>query len=192
MPRIPQAITCQHCGKTHRTRNVESRYCSHECATRALYPQPTIETLPSFYDVKADTGCWLWNHMVYGGRGWVLRGRGGPREPAYRFVWELLRGEIPDGLNVCHDCPGGDNPLCVNPDHLFLGTQRENLIDASRKGRLKVGEANKLSRLTVEQVREIRAKYEAGGVSYRQLASEYGVHPPTLWKVVTRRTWQHV
>lgn len=85
------------------------------------------------------SGCLLWmgagDHLGYG--------RFGQRSKvslSHRVAWELSRGAIPDGLCVCHKC---DNPSCVNVEHLFLGTQRENLADRDRKGRLWVGGKSK-------------------------------------------------
>jgi hypothetical protein len=87
--------------------------------------------------VRVTRTCWLWcgakHEDGYGfigvfGRGWTKQ--------SHRVAWWLSKGAIPDGLSVLHNCPGGDNPACVNPDHLWLGTHTDNMRDASRKGRL--------------------------------------------------------
>lgn len=88
--------------------------------------------LAQFWEkVDRTSGCWLWaagkNNQGYGVC--FLDGR---RTYVHRLSWELHRGPIPSGLYVCHTC---DTPLCLNPDHLFLGTQRDNMADASAKGR---------------------------------------------------------
>jgi len=96
-------------------------------------------------DQSDPDGCWPWLGSDNGrdGRGKVhVRYEGvtstGKRRrvQAYAYVvsWRLTNGPIPDGLKVCHDCPGGDNPNCVNPAHLFLGTQAENIRDMHAKG----------------------------------------------------------
>lgn len=88
---------------------------------------------------KLESGCWEWTGCRYGA-GYGVIGRGGFRggqTPAHRVSWMIHRGDIPDGLLVCHTC---DNPPCVNPDHLFLGTHTDNAHDAKRKGRLSNGE----------------------------------------------------
>lgn len=124
---------------------------------------------------------------------------------AHRLSWIIHNGSIPDGMNVCHRC---DNPPCVNPNHLFLGTQRDNIMDCFRKGRARRakgadtgwythpdsmarGEANGRSKVTEEVVMAIRTRY-AAGVGPRQLAREYGIHRETIRMIVARRTWTHL
>lgn len=77
------------------------------------------------------TGCWLWAAGESHGYGVLADGRGS-YDFAHRFSWEHFKGPIPEGLNVCHKC---DTPLCVNPDHLFTGTQKDNCQDMASKGR---------------------------------------------------------
>lgn len=82
---------------------------------------------------EPNTGCWLWTGAVIpvSGYGQMRYGKGTPKK-AHRVSYEIFVGPIPDGLYVCHRC---DTPLCVNPDHLFLGTAKDNAQDAMRKGR---------------------------------------------------------
>lgn len=90
---------------------------------------------------KLPSGCWEWSGpKSRGGYGIVGVRVCGAGRSAHRVVWVLMRGEIPPGVFVCHHC---DNPPCCNPDHLFLGTNRENILDASSKGRLVRGAATK-------------------------------------------------
>ncbi|MGQ0668342.1 MAG: HNH endonuclease [Actinomycetota bacterium] len=125
-------------------------------------------------------------------------GRGSRHLRAHRVAWELIHGPIPAGRLICHHC---DNPPCVNPRHLFLGTAHSNALDRKRKDRgvRTVGHG----KLTPESVQEIRRRYAAEphvvgalghGVtaSLDQLAQEYGVHPSTVWRVVQRINWRHV
>jgi len=108
-------------------------------------------------------------------------------EYAHRFIYEALHGPIPDGMVICHHC---DNPSCVRPSHLFLGTQSENLADAGRKGTMNRRGRNVT--LTEDQVKEIRKKYAMGGTTYYKLSREYGVYLSTIQKIVKRETWTHV
>lgn len=110
---------------------------------------------------------------------------------ANRAAWVLVNGPIPDGMLVCHHC---DNPPCCNPAHLFLGTNSDNIADRDAKGRQarvpgKKGEGSHLAHLTLQQVSEIRARYAAGGITYRELAPQYSVSEGAIGKVVRRDRW---
>lgn len=142
--------------------------------------------------------CWLWQGAAtpHGYGYFSLEGR---RDYAHRVSYRWAYGEIPEGAYVCHHC---DTPACVRPEHLFLGSQQDNLTDAARKGRMhgaytqrspgKRGEDNHLARLTAAQVRAIRARYAAGGESYATLARAYGINPSNVGAIITRRSWQHL
>lgn len=102
----------------------------------------------------------------------------------------LHYGPIPDKLHVCHSC---DNPKCVNPKHLWLGTHQENMKDRNEKGRCGVsgryGEDINTSKLTEEQVREIRSCVEKGA-KQTQMAKRFGVSRSTINSLIKRRTWK--
>lgn len=108
---------------------------------------------------------------------------------AHRFVWELYRGPIPEGMFVLHAC---DTPACVALDHLRLGTVADNNRDRVERGRSVAGERHHNSRLTDELVIEIRERHAAGGITLQELAAEYGVGRHAIWCVVKRKTWRHV
>lgn len=135
---------------------------------------------------EPNTGCWLWlGSATRYGRFWF-----NSKKPtsAHRAAWILFRGAIPDGLSVCHKC---DMPPCANPDHLFLGTHRENMLDAGRKGRLSVqlGERHHHAKLSLDQVREIRAL--RGQFTARELGVQFGVSACQISAVQTGRAWRH-
>lgn len=135
---------------------------------------------------KTET-CWLWRNGNSDGYGHFSAN--GEQYIAHRFSYELHFGEIRDGLFVCHRC---DNPPCVNPNHLFLGTPKQNSRDAMRKGRLAKGVKIGISKLTPKAVREIRSKYIPRKYSANRLAKEYGVSIGTIWAVLRMKTWRHI
>lgn len=138
---------------------------------------------------KDASGCWLWK----GGRD--RGGYGSTHDPrrtrwlAHRWFWTYANGPIPPGLCVCHRC---DNPPCVNPDHLFLGSHADNIADRDAKGRQACGERNAASKLGEDDVAAIRARYATGDVSQYQLADEYGIHQTMVSLIVRRQNWQTV
>jgi hypothetical protein len=150
----------------------------------------STRSLPDAFLARVDTSagpdrCWPWTGSRNpGGYGF---GTFGWTRHAHREAYRLANGEFDTSLDVCHSC---DNPPCVNPAHLWLGTHSENLLDASRKGRLNsaTGERHGQSKLTWEKVRAIRAK-AANGASERALSREYGVSQPAIHFVITRETW---
>jgi DNA-binding transcriptional regulator YiaG len=150
--------------------------------------------------VNRSGECWLWTGKtnMYG-YGVIRRGRGS--QGAHRYSYELVHGPITDGRHVCHKC---DVRNCVRPEHLWLGSQAENIQDAAQKHRMSSGERHRSrthpesidrgeehpqAKLTEDQVRAIRA---TTGVSKRALARRYGVADSTIRKIIDRRKWAHI
>ena len=140
--------------------------------------------------------CWEWSGTVlkkmYYGRYFL----GGKTVLAHRYSYILHHPLTIDlwehrEICVCHRC---DNPRCVNPAHLFLGTVADNNKDKEAKGRggQTKGEKHGRSKLTETDVREIRIKYANGGITHRQLALEYGISQQAITKIIRRRTWSHI
>lgn len=135
--------------------------------------------------------CWEWtaykNSQGYGQ--FRKEGRGG-QALAHRVSYELNVGSIPDGLLVCHKC---DNPSCTNPNHLFLGTVKDNMADKMAKGRAKSlsGELHGRAKLTTSQVKEIRDRL-ATGEAQTLIAADYGIAQRTVSRIKNADSWAHV
>lgn len=134
-----------------------------------------------------ERGCRLWTGARnHGGYGRILVD--GKSQHATRVAWEMPHGPIPAGLCALHRC---DEPRCVNVDHLFLGTRCDNNRDRAAKGRSARGERAWKTKLTVEQVLEIRAR-AARGEHHVSLARDFGVLRPAVDAVVNRTNWRWV
>jgi hypothetical protein len=172
--RKPNA-TCEQCGSTFYKKPAESRrtrhaFCSKPCRGKWLKTQ-WVETFMSRVEKSAD--CWLWKGNV-NANGYGTCRTSGIVARAHRASWTLAHGEIPKGMQVLHRC---DNPPCVNPDHLFLGTHIDNMIDKASKGRAR-------RKLTADQERFI------GGSVLKSttLAMEFGVAERTIRNIRRRRS----
>lgn len=130
--------------------------------------------------------CWEWLGSTDGNGYGTLNVDRKP-EKAHRLAWKEHYGDIPLGMFVCHTC---DNRRCVRYDHLFLGTNDDNMKDASKKRRVHEGEANGLATLTWEEVYSMRRDREAYKLTYIVLADKYGVAEMTAWNIVNKRTWK--
>jgi hypothetical protein len=137
---------------------------------------------------KLDSGCWLWLGSLNTGYG-QFRRDDGSIVLAHRFSYVLHNETAVDGLVVMHKC---DTPRCVNPEHLILGTQAENVQDMRQKGREKhrslSGSDHGMSKLTEMQVKEIRDSKETGPA----IAQRIGISTTTVYDVRNRRIWKHV
>ena len=138
--------------------------------------------------VVRKKGCWKWTGSKdKDGYGEICYGRVKSLK-AHRVSWELHKGEHPGKFCVCHKC---DNPECCNPDHLFLGTKKDNSIDAKNKGRTTIGEKNINCKLTKEKVIEIR-KLLKKGVSQLVISKQFNVSQKSISRIKTNETWGHI
>jgi hypothetical protein len=135
----------------------------------------TIDEIMDASIPEPNTGCWIWLRALdrhgYGNVYW--RGR---HTKAHRAAYEAIVGPIPTGMNLCHRC---DNPICINPQHMFIGTQQDNLADMTAKDR-------RFLKLTDEQVARILSTRGKRRYDRRGLASELGVSVTQISRV--RRT----
>lgn len=156
-----------------------------------VYSRPSLED--RFWSkVNKTDDCWLWagRSIASGGYGAISNKRGHMLK-AHRLSYELANGPIPEGLYVYHKC---DNPPCVNPSHLFLGTPADNVKDMEDKGRDRkaFGEMAPKSKLTERQVLEIRELFPKLNISYSAMGRRYGVKHSAIKNIINRKHWKHI
>lgn len=128
--------------------------------------------------------CWVWQGSR-GTKGYGETSFAGKRMSAHRLSWMIHHGPIADGLYVLHKC---DNRPCANPEHLFLGTAKDNAADAMKKGRFILGTRQHASKLTAEKVREIRERRKRGETA-GSLGREFSVTTVTISQICLRKRW---
>lgn len=156
---------------------------------RGLPMKSALDRFEEKYIPEPNSGCWLWFGAVAGqdGRG---NFRMGPRGNvyAYRASWEFFKGPVPDGLQVLHSC---DMPCCVNPDHLWLGTQADNMKDCAKKGRIvsplayRSGETNLNAKINLAAVLEIRS-----GLSPAESMRKFGISKAHVSRIKAGTSWR--
>jgi hypothetical protein len=197
---------CEICSKSFRRHPslAPGRFCSRACWKQyaALRARPIADRF--WEKVEKTDGCWLWKGTRdKAGYGHIYSREKRRPDRAYRVAYELEHGPIPPDMYVCHSC---DNPSCVRPDHLFLGTAADNTADCVAKGRNNRGERNgsrlyperhprgeahPMAKLTDDKVRAMREAY-ANGATQAALTRSFGVSAAVVHHVVHRITWTHV
>ena len=151
--------------------------------------QITKERIEAKVERIPEAGCWIWmgSSQVRGYGEIISNNR---KYLAHRASYEAFVGQIPKGMYVCHAC---DNVACVNPNHLFLGTQKQNLQDMKTKGRSTRGEKNAMSKLTENDVRIIKKFFfTKEDVADKEIAKLYNVCRQTINSIRNGRKWNHV
>jgi len=152
---------------------------------------PVEERFHDKYHKDKSNGCWIWDKALdrqgYGTISIGILSNGTKRKvKAPRIMWELYHGENPGDMFVCHHC---DNPSCVNPKHLFLGTHKDNQSDSVNKGRHRsIGGKNPKAKLKDSDIRVIRSS----PLKYKFLAEIFGVSISTIARIRTNKLWRHV
>lgn len=161
--------------------------------TWGRYNQYNTDTAKLAFMAKVSicptSGCWIWKGATANCKRYGSVGLAGKSYLAHRAAFLLFKEIDPLDLCVCHKC---DNGFCVNPDHLFIGTQLDNVNDMEQKHRSKhpKGESHGRAKLSFVQVQSIRDKYSLG-FSIRKLATEFNVARPTIARIVNNTGWTH-
>lgn len=153
-------------------------------------PKQTIPIAERFWakvDKRGPDECWNWTAGKSDGYGSIYGN--GTRVRTHRLSYELHFGQIPRGLFVCHSC---DNRSCVNPNHLWLGTNADNMADKARKGRGTIGVKNPGAKIDEATVLKISAAYRGQIGDITRIASEFGVGYFTVFNVVHKKKWRHL
>jgi hypothetical protein len=195
--RIPKILktaelVCERCGEKFTVPfwmiKKGRRFCKAECRR-----QDPLKTLLSRAD-KQENGCWNYTGTIgWGGYGQIKVGN--TNWNAHKLMWMLSnKRQVPKGLVVRHTCIG--NRKCINPDHLIIGTQKENVHDMIRQGRFRVavGIERSYSRFTADDVRRIRSLKQPGTTSpsYKSIAKLFNVRTGMIWQVVNMKSYKTI
>ena len=176
--------TCPTCGGVARK---GGKYCGHACWVAARRSGSIVDRF--WEKVEKTPHCWLWKAGTfangYGQFGLNADGKTIPTQ-AHRVAWEFTNGPLPKGVQICHSC---DNRLCVRPDHLFPGTQLDNMRDAAVKGRLHSARPGK-HKVKTEQLPEVEAML-AAGYPQQHIADKFGVSRHWVTMFATGKTRQY-
>ena len=138
--------------------------------------------------IKKESGCWDWSGCLYATgygkitfqtKNWL----------AHRASYKIHKGDVPSDMLVCHTC---DNRKCTNPDHLFIGTHKDNLSDMKNKGRSNRGQKNGRSKLTDEDVGSLKHMNRVRYFEQKELAKHFGINRSLVSMILGEKVWQHV
>jgi HNH endonuclease len=192
-PKCDEVLPWTEFGVMRNKRNRPASWCKacYRSESRRRYvPHPSKRTFNERFWSKVDKsagpdGCWIWTASTVNGYGRL------DHILAHRYSYEQNIRPVPEGLEVLHSC---DNPGCVNPRHLWVGTHQDNMTDRNMKGRSSapVGEQHGSHKLTEEEVRAIRRIAESGICTQQYLANMFGVSDQTIHRIVHRKNWKHL
>lgn len=198
---MPTYVTrhCEFCEKLFarklqrlKIRNGHGRFCSLKCYGASVRSIPLIERFFAYVGSKQSSGCILWTGTTDAKGGYGVLGYDGRQLKAHRVAYDLFVGGLSPDLLVCHSC---DNPPCINPVHLFQGTELDNAEDMVSKGRSHGGIDHWSAKLTEEQVREIKTELSSPNRNRRTrraLARRFSVTPAVIYQIDWGWIWKSV
>lgn len=187
-------LICNHCGKEFLVVPYEAtkrprKHCSRVCRDIARRV-PFRERFQKYLSPPNERGCILWTGTRSANwYGHIWDRERGDYVATHRAAWEFAHGPIPDNSQVLHHC---DEPLCCNPEHLFLGTSLDNMRDKVSKRRHSHGEKASWSKLTEAKVRAIFRRHKEEGIRPSQLAAENNVSCGAIQGILRGRNWKHL
>ncbi len=190
----PVVNKCMWCNKDmivgiYKLRKKAGKFCSRKC-TQEYFHQNKIHDIERFFinisRKPHKDNCWIWG-AAKNLKGYGITTVDLKSYAAHRYSWIIHFGQISSDQLVCHKC---DNPSCVNPEHLFLGTQKDNIQDMLKKGRQRnqFGEKNNKAKLTENDVQIIREKLKQG-ISQKKIGSEFGVSQSSIHRIKHNICW---
>jgi len=190
MMKVTMIFNCQHCNKefegyfSNKKKN-KNIFCSLDCAYVSRIKTRTPQELFSRCTVN-EKGCWVWQgNKKPSGYGYI--NHNGKKEHTHRLMWELNNYMVPKGMSVCHVC---DNPSCINPNHLFLGTAQDNATDKVNKDRQLKHETHPAAKLTKKQVNRIKLLLKCNKYFHREIAEHFSVCAGTISAISRSEIWK--
>jgi len=192
----PDVRVCENCGAIIRKlrqhtkeRHRARKFCSQSCNSQVTQRRRILSAheMRAYLRSRADlneAGCWVWRFSVTN-QGYPSLTHNNERVKGHRLAYRTFVGPIPEGAHVLHRC---DNRRCINPDHLRLGTNADNVLDRNSRGRQARGESSGSARITESDVRLIRSS----GLTNRELGEMLGLARHTVCGIRNGRSWKHV
>lgn len=185
-------MLCEWCDKKLTEKQIKNgnRFCGYSCSNKWAADQRAIPAEVRFWNFVDKSGdCWVWTGGTDKDGYGVFNARTKRYTKAHRFVYRLAYGQIPKGKIICHHC---DNPSCVNPEHIYLGTYKTNAQDMARRGRMKKqnGTDNHAAVLNWEKVRKIREMWQSGKYTQKAIADYFNVSRGCITGIIYNVNWK--
>lgn len=185
---------CEKCGKEFKwkrpSHQIKAKLCSNKCKPKYYNDKESLEYKIKLYNerVVKKEGCWDWLGIIDTNQGYAKVQFKRENISAHRLSWIIHYGDIPKDKQINHHC---DNRKCTNPEHLYLGTQKQNEEDKLKRNRQAKGSINGSAKLNEYQVKEIKELLREGKSQYF-LSEKYNISYPTINNIKNEKSWRHV